>query len=376
MTQAFAKKLWQGLIVGYGIDPANIEYDTADGDMIKNLQQNVYAFSAAKNWQQMKALTQALIDGDNKLRTFSQFKKEAFAINDAHVNQWLKTEYNTAIASGQMASKWVQIQTNKASLPMLEFDAVIDGRTSDICKPLNGIIRPADDPFWSQYYPPNHFGCRSTVRQLSGRKATDISTFSAPDNIPDMFKVNLAEKGMAFPPGHNYYIGIPNRELNNALLLMPEKDQYKIVYKGKNGSLQIHLKPEAEKKTDLQDLLLIGNELAVKGRNVKILPEIHFKEPVLRAKLLPGMKGNKNCDLLIDSEYWEVEKPTLPINYKKLKNRIKDGAKQADRVIILLEENYDADIFSNLASERFSVLPHLQGLMFRTNNGKYIKFLK
>ncbi len=375
MTQAFAQRLWGGVTTGYGKTTAGIAYDSPDGEMLRNLQNNVYAFSAAKNWQQMKALTQALIGDDDKLRTYSQFKNAAFQINDSHVNQWLKTEYDTAIASGQMASTWVDIKNN-SSTTMLQFDAVMDGHTSAICSSLNGVIRPVDDAFWKQYYPPNHFGCRSTVRQRSSGKATPEANIVYPEKVPPMFKVNLADRGLAFPPAHPYWIGIPKKELNNALLLMPEQNQYRTIYKGKTGSLSLHLKTEAEGKEDLNDLLLIGNELAQKERHVKILPEIHIKEPELRAKLLPGMKERKNCDLLIDNEYWEHEKPTTPLDWEKLQNRIRNGNKQANRVIIQLTENYDINIIKELANERFRNLPNLEELMFRTFKGKYIEFSK
>jgi SPP1 gp7 family putative phage head morphogenesis protein len=129
----------------------------------------------------------------------------------------LRTEYDTAIASAQMASKWVDIKADKDILPLLQYDAVIDGRTSDICIDFNEIIRPVDDGFWDQFYPPNHFGCRSTVRQLSEGEPTNINNLAVPEKIPEMFKVNLGKRGLAFPPGHSYYIGTPQEALDALL---------------------------------------------------------------------------------------------------------------------------------------------------------------
>jgi hypothetical protein len=45
--------------------------------MLANLQTDVYHFSAAKNYQQLKSLTGALVDDDGKVRSFSDFKKAA-----------------------------------------------------------------------------------------------------------------------------------------------------------------------------------------------------------------------------------------------------------------------------------------------------------
>lgn len=216
VADTFANELWAGTTKGYGSDIISIAYDTPDYEMLANLQKSVYQFSAAKNYQQLKALTQALVGDDGKLRTFSQFKEVAFEINDTHVNQWLKTEYDTAIASGQMASKWVSIQSTKSSLGMLEFDAVMDARTSTICRPLEGVRKPVDDIFWNTYYPPNHFKCRSTVRQRSGTYQTPTSKINPPE-IPDMFKTNLAKSGLVFPDKHPYYDGVPPNIINDYL---------------------------------------------------------------------------------------------------------------------------------------------------------------
>jgi hypothetical protein len=35
----------------------------------------------------------------------------------------------------------------------------MDANTSDICRPLDGITRPVDDPFWNVHAPLNHFNC-------------------------------------------------------------------------------------------------------------------------------------------------------------------------------------------------------------------------
>lgn len=218
MVEAFAKEYVKGLSTGF----KKIDYKTADSRMYERLTKDVYQFSAAKNYQQLKSLAQALVNEEGKLRTFAEFKQAAYAINDEHVNQWLKTEYDTAIASAQMGGKWEQIQENKELFSLLEFDAVMDNRTTDLCGGFDGVVKPVDDPFWASYYPPNHFNCRSTVRQLSEGTITPDNKYSVPDNIPAMFRVNLAEKGMAFPPGHAYYKGCPEEVKQQAVKWIPK----------------------------------------------------------------------------------------------------------------------------------------------------------
>lgn len=45
----------------------------------------------------------------------------------------------------------------------LEYSAILDGRTTDLCRELDGQIHSADSEVWQTYRPPNHFNCRSLL---------------------------------------------------------------------------------------------------------------------------------------------------------------------------------------------------------------------
>lgn len=45
----------------------------------------------------------------------------------------------------------------------LEYSAILDDRTTDICEALDGHVHPSDSDFWTTYTPPNHFNCRSIL---------------------------------------------------------------------------------------------------------------------------------------------------------------------------------------------------------------------
>lgn len=45
----------------------------------------------------------------------------------------------------------------------LEYSAILDDRTSDICRALDNDVWSADSPNWDTYRPPNHFNCRSVL---------------------------------------------------------------------------------------------------------------------------------------------------------------------------------------------------------------------
>lgn len=216
LVKWYAKNYFSGVEKGFGNILENVDYDTPDYLALRNLRDNCYQFSAAKNYQQLKATTNALIRPDGKLRTYNEFKFEAFKINNEHVTSWLQAEYNLAVTGGQMSAEWQRAIETKDVLPLLQFDAVIDSQTTDLCRKFNGVIKPIDDVFWDLYYPPNHFGERSGVRKLSTGPITPTTDIVFPDKIPDIFKTNLAKNGLVFPKNHPYYTGLPHQFLEQA----------------------------------------------------------------------------------------------------------------------------------------------------------------
>ncbi len=213
MQLHYAKSFAKAMMEGYGKHTA--DYNAADTKMIEKLRTSVYQFSAAKTYTQMKALTGALVNDDNKLRTFSEFRTAAAEVTDLFVSTWQRSEYNLAVASSQMASKWADITANGEEV-LMEFEAVMDGSTTEICEPLNGTILPANDSFWNINYPPNHFNCRSSVTEAVGSKTATAKGSVPGVDIPKMFQTNLAKDGLVFPKGSAYYKDCPKSILNNA----------------------------------------------------------------------------------------------------------------------------------------------------------------
>lgn len=83
-------------------------------------------------------------------------------------NPWyLEMVYRTNMMSAYVAGATYHQELNKSNKPYGMYDAIEDGRTTDICKMLNGKVYPLDHEFWSYYLPPNHYSCRSKRIALS-----------------------------------------------------------------------------------------------------------------------------------------------------------------------------------------------------------------
>jgi len=73
---------------------------------------------------------------------------------------WLETHARVNFLSAYNAGRWVQIKQSK-TVKYLVYNAIIDKRTTKLCKTLDGTVKLIDDPFWEKSYPPNHFNCRA-----------------------------------------------------------------------------------------------------------------------------------------------------------------------------------------------------------------------
>lgn len=227
VSEYFASQYWKAVMDGYGKTLDEIDLNTPDHEMLKSIEQNIYQFSAAKDYAIGKAMSEALLDGEGKLRSYTDFRREALQIQNEFIDTWLKTEYNYAVAASRSASQWIEIQKDKDTLPLLQYQTVGDDRVRPAHRDLEGITLPVDDEFWNTYFPPNGWNCRCDVIQLADGKITDKSTISYPDKMDDLFKFNPGKQKIIFPEGHPYYDGMPNNMKTEALKLYKRNSKLK-----------------------------------------------------------------------------------------------------------------------------------------------------
>lgn len=83
----------------------------------------------------------------------------------------LRTVYRQNLQSAYNAGRYKAQIAASDDLPVWEYVATIDSRTTERCRALNGRRFRSDDPVWDTIYPPNHWGCRARVRALTERQA-------------------------------------------------------------------------------------------------------------------------------------------------------------------------------------------------------------
>ena len=148
LLRATARDYTEALQRGYGGKVTDIDWKTPDFDTLEKLTQNVYQFAAAKNYHELRDLTDAIRDGD-KIRSFNEFQEVAKPIIGKYNQKWLRTEYNQAIAAAQSGARWNDFQRGKKEMPYLQYQCVMDGNTRQEHAMLHGVIKRIDDDFWT-----------------------------------------------------------------------------------------------------------------------------------------------------------------------------------------------------------------------------------
>lgn len=139
-------------------------------------------------------LNKTLEEGETMKEWYDRLKSdEILSKIGFHENNpfYLETIFTTNTISAYNAGRWEEIQRNKENIAFLEYVAIDDSRTSEICSALDGLRLPPDDPFWKTHYPPNHFNCRSQVIEVSpdevevfGYKETEKDKIDEINGVP------------------------------------------------------------------------------------------------------------------------------------------------------------------------------------------------
>jgi SPP1 gp7 family putative phage head morphogenesis protein len=107
--------------------------------------------------------------GDFKARAREKLEREWGRSDSFRV----ETIYRNAAQHAYNAGRWRQQQhpAIRRHRPYKMFDAVLDGRETDICRKRNKTVLPADHPWWETNTPQLHHRCRSATRMLTPRQA-------------------------------------------------------------------------------------------------------------------------------------------------------------------------------------------------------------
>lgn len=118
-------------------------------------------------------------------------------VADVDVPSRLHRIYDTNMRTARAAGQWERIQRTKDTHPYLLYQLGPSKEHRPEHVAWHGLLLHVDDPFWREHFPPNGWGCKCWVRQVSRREAARLekSGITAPEPKPVLDAAGL-------PTGH------------------------------------------------------------------------------------------------------------------------------------------------------------------------------
>jgi len=167
-----------------------------------------------------------IVKGLDTGETFAAFKKRVSA---SLASAWgganpfrVETIWINAIQRAYNGGRYRQLTKPavKRFRPFWMYDAIMDSRTSTICKERDSTVLPADDPWWDSNYPPLHHRCRSAVRALTkrqaNRKGINSGTGDITEPAQDGFGLSPKEEPLVKPNPRKFDSGVVDESRTKA----------------------------------------------------------------------------------------------------------------------------------------------------------------
>lgn len=100
----------------------------------------------------------------------------------------LRLIYDTNMRTAMAAGQWERIERTTETHPFLLYELGPSSEHRLEHMGWHGLMLPANDPFWEEHFPPNGYGCKCHVRQISRREAARVERdgLRAPQPRPEL----------------------------------------------------------------------------------------------------------------------------------------------------------------------------------------------
>lgn len=186
---------------GYGVDT-----DRVFSERLKHSTDVLATFKAYEEGQTLVA--SAMLDEDGNLAEFGEYRKKAKEIAPKWQENWLRTEYDTAVIRAQQAAEWEQFKENADVMPNLRWMPTSSATPREQHKVFwaNELTLPVDDEFWNSHRPGDLWNCKCWLMQTD-EPATKKGDIPSGGNVPKPapgLKGNPGKTGEIFSADHNF----------------------------------------------------------------------------------------------------------------------------------------------------------------------------
>ena len=176
------------------------------------LENNAFIFSGFKAFHTLREVGLSLTTDNGDIKPFDTFRRDVEQVNNRYNHNYLRTEYNYAVRSAIMAEKWERF-VREADRYDLQYRTAMDDRVREDHAILHNTTLPVLDPFWTEFFPPNGWGCRCDVVQVRKEKypvSDPALSMLRGQNCTEaakqqIFRFNPGKELKLFPPKHPYY---------------------------------------------------------------------------------------------------------------------------------------------------------------------------
>lgn len=195
--------------------------------MARKLRESTGVFSGFKTFHEMKEAAGMLLDEEGNIKPFERYLKDVQTINDTYNHNYLRSEYDFAVASSEMAARWEDIADDGDGRYLLQYRAMGDEKVRQNHQRLDGVTLPVSDSFWDSYYPPNGWGCRCTVVKVRAKNNPETDSEQAmtagaeatEGKYSEMFRFNPGRQKSVFPAHNSYTVSKCSTCVKNGLNL-------------------------------------------------------------------------------------------------------------------------------------------------------------
>jgi len=294
---------------------------------------------------------------------FDKFLNDVQSIEKRYNSNYLRAEYNFAVASAQSASQWEQIAADGDRFD-LQYRTAGDSKVRPTHAALNGVTLPPSSPFWDSFMPPNGWNCRCTAVQVRRGKYPNIDVAEAlalgeeatADDKRGMLRFNPGKLGKTFPDYNPYTISrcrdcdvakgkstfdkgeVPESEQCAACqyILSCERLRSEVIKVG-DGEIKISNLVNRE-DGDFSRLMQVARHFATSGSTVILTPKMTRPARYEYDCIYGSLRGTKyygKCpDLSVDGKWYEHEGFVSKNPKNAFRNMMNDGLVQSSRLVI------------------------------------------
>lgn len=133
------------------------------------MEYNLFEFSTSKTESRLASMIKLLIDENNQIRSFADFKELCHKEVDKFNTRYLEAEYNLSIAVGQNSAAYLRFMAEKDTVTsFVQYKTIGDDKVRASHQILHNKIFNLSDKEAMDLFPPNGYGCRCEMVQYLG----------------------------------------------------------------------------------------------------------------------------------------------------------------------------------------------------------------